>query len=153
MTEQDYIYELIRVERTVALKPSSEISILVAINGKSIVHFNAFSKFEQSYSCNVAPGVMVLFSQNLFYVSLQRIDICNWDSQASAHHYKEKASFGNTPNWKWRVFSAFSTGQRSPVRQCSSVQTNLPPSPTNDEAKNGPKKLMTTTLITTRATK
>lgn len=50
--------KLVRVVRTITLKPLSETSILAATNASVIVQIDAFTQFEQSYPCNNRHGVM-----------------------------------------------------------------------------------------------
>lgn len=58
MAEQDYNHEMVRVARTVTLKPLSGTLVLVATNAKGTLRIDAFAQFKKSYLCKVLRGVM-----------------------------------------------------------------------------------------------
>lgn len=61
LAEEGYNRELLRVERIVTRKPLIETAVFVATNTRGIVRIDDSTKFEQSYPCKVAHGVIEVF--------------------------------------------------------------------------------------------
>lgn len=68
MAKQEFDQELVRVARTIKVKPLPKTSILVAMDANDIVQVDAFKLFEQYYSCKASRGVTEVYSRRPFYI-------------------------------------------------------------------------------------
>lgn len=66
MAEQDFIEELVRIERIVTFKLLSGTYVLVATNAKGIIKVDAFRKFEESYPAKLHVAEWVCTREGVF---------------------------------------------------------------------------------------
>lgn len=64
MAEQDCDQELVRVARTVTLKPLCQTFVLCGADATNIVHIDAVTQVEQDYSRKFAQGMMNFLPQS-----------------------------------------------------------------------------------------